>query len=107
VTRRCTLPADEASDRFAKIGGALEVVAAANEVWSRHADRVVFHDPLAGVSIFKPEVCTWAGGQVGVELASRRLRGATWFDAGRDGSPHEVATDVDADRFLTAYFDVF
>jgi inosine-uridine nucleoside N-ribohydrolase len=107
VTMRCTLDTGDAIARFTMVGGALAVVAAATEVWGTHADRVVFHDPLAGVSLFQPDVCEWTGGRVSVEMASRRYRGATAFDAGRDDSPHEVATTVDPDAFFAAYFSVF
>jgi purine nucleosidase len=107
VTMRCRLDSKDAISRFADIGGALEVVAAATEVWAEKARDVVFHDPLAGVAVFEPDVCTWAGGRVSVELASRRYRGATAFDAGRDGSPNRVATEVDAGAFFAAYFSAF
>lgn len=107
VTMQCRLDSTAAIDRFNDAGGALEVVAAATEVWATKARDVVFHDPLAGVAVFEPDVCTWTAGRVSVELASRRYRGATAFDAGRDGSPHEVASDVDPDAFFEAYFSVF
>jgi inosine-uridine nucleoside N-ribohydrolase len=59
------------------------------------------------VCIFEPDVCTGRGGRVSVELASRRFRGATNFDADRDGSPHQVADHVDVDRFFAQLFSVW
>lgn len=106
VTRRCATPATEAIERFETIGGPLAVVAAMTEVWAQRVPDVTFHDPLAAVSIFCPEVCTWAGGRVSVELQSQRFRGVTSFDRDRDGSPHRVATDVDAPFFFAELFDV-
>ena len=106
VTLRCRLDSNEAIARFRAAGGALDVVAAATEVWATTARDVVFHDPLAGVAVFQSDVCAWTGGRVSVELASRRYRGATAFDRDRDGSPHEVASDVDPDAFFDAYFSV-
>jgi len=64
---------------------------------------VVFHDPLAAVSIFDDKVCDYARGAVEVELASPRLAGMTYFDRAATG-PHEVALAVDADRFFAEYF---
>ena len=107
VTMRCTMASAAAIERFVAIGGALAVVGAMTEVWAAHADSVVFHDPLAGVTVVQPDVCTWEGGRVSVELTSRRYRGATEFDPGRDGSPHSVAATVDPSAFFDAYFSVF
>ena len=106
VTLQCRLDSKAAISRFRAAGGALDVVAAATEVWATAARDVVFHDPLAGVAVFQPDVCTWTGGRVSVELISRRYRGATAFDRDRDGSPHEVASDVEPDGFFDAYFSV-
>jgi purine nucleosidase len=107
VTMRCAMPSSDAVARFVDVGGALAVVAAATEVWATHAERVVFHDPLAGVAVFDPNVCEWTGGRVSVELGGRSYRGATAFDRDRDGCPHEVASVVDPDAFFDAYFSVF
>ena len=68
------------------------------------APAVTFHDPLAAVCVLEPDVCTWRGGRVSVELTSRRLRGATSFDGDADGSPHLVAGTVDPARFFDALF---
>jgi hypothetical protein len=51
-------------------------------------------------------VCTWTGGQVSVELASRRYRGVVAFDRDRAEAPHQVAVDVDSSAFFEAYFSV-
>jgi purine nucleosidase len=100
VTTRCTMPSGEVVSRFKTHGGALEVVAAMTEVWAEGVDAVTFHDPLAAVSVIEPDVCTWQGGRVSVELTSRRFRGATSFDVDREGSPHLVAETVDPARFF-------
>ena len=104
VTTQCTMPSSAAVSRFAAIGGALGVVAAMTEVWATDVDTVTFHDPLAAVSVLEPDVCTWQAGRVSVELTSRRFRGATSFDVGRDGSPHQVADTVDPARFFEVLF---
>ena len=101
VSTRCRMATADASARFAN-----PVVAAATEVWGAHRADIVFHDPLAGVAIFRPDVCRWAEGRVDVELVSRRYRGATAFEP-VPGGPHTVAVDVDPESFLGAYFSVF
>jgi len=104
VTTQCTMPSTEVVSRFSAIGGALDVVAAMTEVWATDVEMVTFHDPLAAVCALEPGVCTWRDGRVSVELASRRLRGVTSFDAGGEGSPHRVAETVDAARFFEILF---
>jgi purine nucleosidase len=108
ASSRCTMPSTEVMHRFRSIGGGLGVVAdAIDQVWTERHELVTFHDPLAAVCVFEPDVCTWRGGRVSVELASRRYRGATSFDADRDGSPHQVADGVDVDRFFARLFEVW
>ena len=75
------------------------------EVWFQQRPEVTFHDPLAAVSIFDEQVCTYERGQVDVELASAQLAGMTYF-AKADGGPHEVAMTVDAGGFFAEYFGV-
>jgi len=75
------------------------------EVWFKQRPEVTFHDPLAAVSLFDEQVCTYERGQVEVELVSGHLPGMTYF-AKQDGGPHEVAMTVDADRFFQEYFAV-
>ena len=76
------------------------------EVWFRGADRIVFHDPLAAVSIFEPGVCRFDRGTVGVEIAGGAEPGRTSWAPSADG-PHEVAVAVDPPRFLEAFFGAF
>ena len=75
------------------------------EVWFQSRPEVTFHDPLAAVSIFAPDVCTYTRGEVTVELQSPPLAGMTHFRPDPAG-PHEVALEVNADRFFEEYFGV-
>jgi purine nucleosidase len=75
------------------------------EVWFQMRPEVTFHDPLAAVSIFDEQVCTYERGRVDVELASTHLPGMTYFTK-EDGGPHEVAMKVDTARFFHEYFGV-
>lgn len=113
VTLQCKLPAEECRRRLR--GGVLDVVADMAEVWfanttkSGHArprETICFHDPLAAVGIFHPEVCTYRRGWVTVETASESLGGMTTFN-GAPSAPREIAVDVDVERFFELYFRVF
>jgi len=75
------------------------------EVWFQNRPEVTFHDPLAAVSIFAPDVCTYTRGKVAVELQSPQLAGMTHFHPDPAG-PHEVALGVDPARFFAEYFGI-
>ncbi len=102
VTLRVSIPADEARRRFAH--GLLRPVLDLAEVWFRQADRIVFHDPLAAVSIFEPDVCRFARGTIAVDHDA--APGRTGWTPSADG-PHEVAVDVDPARFREVFFGAF
>lgn len=115
VTLKCRLAAEECRRRLR--GGALDVVAEMAEVWFdeqpkpaqtdfRSREHMVFHDPLAAVGIFHPEVCRYERGWVEVELASPTLAGTTTFSPA-PSAPRQVAVDVDPQLFFDRYFSVF
>jgi purine nucleosidase len=104
VTTKVSIDADEARGRFQR--GLLRPVLDLAEVWFRDADRIVFHDPLAAVSIFEPDVCRFDRGTVGVELNGTEAAGRTSWAPTAHG-PHEVAVAVDPPRFLAAFFGAF
>lgn len=104
VTKRCRLSAVNCRERLR--GGVLDVVADMAEVWFARRPEITFHDPLAAVAMFYPELCTYERGRVEVELASPRVAGMTHWTPGEDG-PHEVAVDVNANQFFERYFEVF
>ena len=84
--------------------GLLRLVRDLAEVWFRKADRIVFHDPLAAVSVFEPEVCRFARGAVAIDLDA--APGRTGWTPAPDG-PHEVAVEVDPSRFKEVFFGAF
>jgi purine nucleosidase len=104
VTMQVSIDANEARSRFQR--GLLRPVLDLAEVWFRGADRVVFHDPLAAVSIFEPGVCRFDRGTVGVEIAGGTEPGRTFWTPAANG-PHEVAVTVDPPWFLRAFFGAF
>ena len=75
-------------------------------VWFRERNDITFHDPLATVLVFEPEICVFERGKVEAEFVDEQLKGFTRWAKQADG-PHEVATQVDAERFFRAYFSVF
>jgi len=76
------------------------------EVWFQHANRIIFHDPLAATTIFDEGICTFSDGTVNVELASKQLTGYTHWRPGSDKDPHQVAADVNPERFFKHFFEM-
>jgi len=106
VTSHCTLPAEECRRRFARAGGALEMVAAMAEVWFRHASHITFHDPLAAALLFEETLCRTERQQVEVELVSPRMLGQTVCVRDAPKQPHQIASDADPEAFFAHYFEV-
>jgi Inosine-uridine nucleoside N-ribohydrolase len=103
VTCKCMWAADECRKRFQDIS-VLAPVRDFAEVWFKHASHVTFHDPLAAVSLFNPDICGYEDGNVNISLAAPTL-GWTVFNK-KDGGPHTVARTVDTQRFFETYLDV-
>jgi purine nucleosidase len=104
VTMKCRMPTAECLRRFGQ--GPLKIIAEMAEVWGHGSGQVIFHDPLAAVSVFEPDVCQWQAGLIEIELQSERLRGLTHFNPRADQKPHEVAVDVKPEEFFKRYFEV-
>lgn len=103
VTLQVQMDAAEVRQRFQ--APLLKPVLDMAEVWFTMRPEVTFHDPLAAVSIFEPNVCNFVRGKVDVELQSKELPGMTYFKQEENG-PHEVALGVDAACFFDEYFGV-
>lgn len=104
VTTQCLISAEDFRKRFAK--GPLRVVGDMAEKWFEQRPIVTYHDPLAAVCVFEPDICQYETGLVTVELTSERLAGLTHFDRGANEKPHRVATKVDSGRLFKKYFEV-
>jgi inosine-uridine nucleoside N-ribohydrolase len=104
VTCQVNMPAEEVNRRF--VHPLLQPVKDFAQVWFQHMGWITFHDPLAAVTIFNPDICGFERGQVEVELASQRLAGLTYWKVDANGS-HEAAFQVDPDRFFQHYFSMF
>jgi len=110
VTTQVTMPATEVRQHFQV--PLLRPVLDFAEVWFQHVDRITFHDPLAATTIFDDGICAFERGRVDVELKSERLYGMThWSGVSKDittpSGPHEVALEVNSQRFFEHYFSVF
>ena len=75
------------------------------EVWFEERDQIVFHDPLAALTVFEPDLCHFEPGRIEIELVSQRLLGLTYWQPGE--GPHQIATSVDRARFFNRFFSVF
>jgi inosine-uridine nucleoside N-ribohydrolase len=104
VTCRVRMSADEVRRRFT--AELLRPVRDFAEDWFAKRAEITFHDPLAAVAVFDEKVCRWERGAVEVELKSDRVAGMTHWKQDPSG-PHEVALDVDPERFFDRYFAVF
>jgi inosine-uridine nucleoside N-ribohydrolase len=105
VTQKCVMDADVCRRRFARAGGPLAVVAEMAEDWFKHSKNITFHDPLAAVGVFHPDVCVYKEGEVSVDVRGPRP-GMTLWDEGGTEKPHRIAVEVDPDRFFDEYFAV-
>jgi purine nucleosidase len=104
VTTQVTMEASQVRDRFQT--GLLRPVLDFANIWFEKQGIITFHDPLAAVSIFEPDVCTFQRGNVEIELMSSKLTGFTHWTPDKNGQ-HEVALEVDPQRFFDHYFSVF
>lgn len=104
VTCQVTLDSAQVRKQFQK--GLLRPVLDFAQVWFEERDLITFHDPLAAVTLFDNQICTFSRGTVEVELQSSRLMGFTHWNVSENG-PHEVALQVNPGRFFEHYFSVF
>jgi inosine-uridine nucleoside N-ribohydrolase len=101
VTMQVQMDAAEVRQRFQR--GLLRPVLDFAEVWFRERPTIVFHDPLAAVTVFDDTICSFERGNVEVELLSSRTKGMTHWTPNPQGK-HEVALTVDKERFFAEYF---
>lgn len=100
VTLRCAIDAEICRQRLH--GGPLDVMVKMAEGW----ERIIFHDPLAGAVIFQPDLCRYQQGHTEIELVSPSLTGMTIWNPQAEQRPHQIAVDVDVERFFAHYFAV-
>ena len=99
VTVRTTRPAAEIKKAWAPAG---PTVAKAIDVFAEQRDRITLHDPLAAAAIVDESILQFEAGKISVETIGPETDGVTVFRPNPDG-PHEVAKQVDVDRFRENY----
>jgi inosine-uridine nucleoside N-ribohydrolase len=104
VTTQVTMSAAQVRKRFRH--RLLQPVLDMADVWFQERDVIMFHDPLAGATIFDDQICSFERGLVEIELESHRLRGLTHWKPGDEAGQHEVAVQVDSGRFFEHFFAV-
>jgi purine nucleosidase len=103
VTTQVRMAADDFRQRCET--PALRPVADMAQSWFDDRADVVFHDPLAGATIFDSDLCRYESGDVGVNTEPGPLAGYTSWRPKHDGR-HQIAVDVRPEAFLKHYFDV-
>lgn len=76
------------------------------EVWFQRAGGITFHDPLAAVTLFDRQVCTFQPGTVTIDLSGAETTGMTLWVPAAANPQHEVAVTVDPRRFFEHYFAI-
>jgi purine nucleosidase len=104
VTLQVEKDTREVNQLFSRPG--LQPVLDFARVWFEENPSIVFHDPLAAVSLFDPAVCRFERGCVDIELDSPRLAGLAHWKPDPTGR-HEVALGVDPTRFFESFLSVF
>jgi inosine-uridine nucleoside N-ribohydrolase len=104
VTLRVEMPADEVRALLDR--PLLRPVLDFAEIWFRKSPTIVFHDPLAAVTLFEPEVCAFERGNASIVLGQPATAGMTLWTPSGQGA-HEIAVKVQPAAFFKAYFEVF
>lgn len=105
VTCQVTMAAKEVKHKFQ--ADLLKPVLNFAEVWFEHYyDYITFHDPLAATTIFDNSICRYQSSQVRIELQDSDALGFTHWHPGSLNSPHQVASEVNRERFFEHYFSV-
>lgn len=69
-----------------------------------NAEEIWFHDPITASTLFDDRICTLRQGRVSVDLQHLETMGMTHWESG--GMSHQVAFEIDQDRFFDHYFSV-
>lgn len=105
VTLKVVLPQDEVAEHFSH-DPRLRMVLQFAHVWFQKQKAIYFHDPLAAVNVFHPEVCTLERGTTEIELKNQNERGRTEWHPDTTGS-QQVAVSVSPEVFFRTYFGEF
>ena len=102
VTQRVMMSADEVRDRYTS--PLLRPVLDMAEIWfAGFYPFITYHDPLAAATIFEPDLCSYQQGTVMLDTGDKP--GKTIWQPGQADAPHQVAMDVDVDRYFEHFFN--
>lgn len=105
VTTRLTMQAQPFHERCT--APLLQFVLDLANIWFQEHETITFHDPLAATTIFDETICPFRRGTVQVELETKGREGATsWQESGQHPT-HEIALEVQPERFFEQFFQVF
>jgi len=103
VTQRVMMSADEVRDRYTN--PLLRPVLDMAEIWfTGFYPFITYHDPLAAATIFEPDLCSYQKGRVLLDTVDQP--GKTIWQADESAGPHEVALEVDVDRYFEHFFGI-
>lgn len=105
VTNKVKMAAGEVRERFTP--PLLQPVRDFAEIWFQQREQITFHDPLAAVTIFDDQICSFGTGNVSVTLGEEPAPGATGWQPANTDPKHQVGIQVDSQRFFEHYFSVF
>lgn len=98
VTGLLTIEAERANILLRKDSNLMKAVFDFGSAWLESAGKLTLHDPLAAVSVFHPDICSYEKGVVQVETELEDNMGHTVFLPSPAGNV-EVARSVDRERF--------
>lgn len=98
VTDQLTIAAERAGELLTPCSELMRAVFDFGNAWLESSSRLTLHDPLAAVSVFYPDICSFERGRVDVETESEAEMGATRFAPDACGNV-EIARTVDRERF--------
>ena len=102
VTLQVGMPGTEVQERLTN--PVFQPVIDFSRTWlKRPGQTMLFHDPLAAVCLFEPEICTYTKGTVEVCTAPDGVPGHTILHP-TDAGGCEVAVSVDPERFFNRFF---
>lgn len=95
VTLKVSMASSEVEQKFHKVG--LSRWAELVSIWSHTSPLVIFHDPLAGVSIFEPELIQWKPAEV-------KSQAGFTFAHFQEKGKNLIAKSIDKEKFFEHYF---
>jgi purine nucleosidase len=104
VTLKVVMGREEVARTFSQ-SARLRPVLDIAQVWFAEQKEIMFHDPLAAVSVFSPDICRLATGRVTIDLKEGPEKGRTLWQPDPTGG-HKIALAVSPRRFFASYFGV-